>query len=63
MHYGLGRVDCGPGRDIYHVARSRKRKYKFIDCEKVDYRPEAVRGGPLSHCHRKQAARLTAGDS
>ena len=47
VHYGRGRVDCGPGRDIYHVARSRKRKYTFINCEKVDYRPEAVRGGPL----------------
>ena len=47
VHYGRGRVDCGPGRDIYHVARSRKSKYKFLHCEKVDYRPEAVRGGPL----------------
>jgi hypothetical protein len=47
VHYGRGRVDCGPGRDIYHVARSRKSKYKFINCEKVDYRPEAVRGAPL----------------
>jgi hypothetical protein len=47
VHYGRGRVDCGPGRDIYHVARSRKSKYKFINCEKVDYRPESVRGGPL----------------
>jgi Ca2+-binding RTX toxin-like protein len=47
VHYGRGRVDCGPGRDIYHVARSRKSKYKFLHCEKVDYRPESVRGGPL----------------
>ncbi|MBW3608899.1 MAG: hypothetical protein KY463_11175 [Actinobacteria bacterium] len=47
VHYGRGRVDCGPGRDIYHVARSRKSRYKFLRCEKVDYRPEAVRGGPL----------------
>lgn len=47
VHYGRGRVDCGPGRDIYHVARSRKRQYTFIHCEKVDYRPESVRGGPL----------------
>jgi Ca2+-binding RTX toxin-like protein len=47
VHYGRGRVDCGPGRDIYHVARSLKSKYKFLHCEKVDYRPESVRGGPL----------------
>ncbi len=47
VHYGRGYVDCGPGRDIYHVARSRKSKYKFLHCEKVDYRPESVRGGPL----------------
>ena len=47
VHYGRGRVDCGPGRDIYHVARSRKSKYKFLHCEKVDYRPESQRGGPL----------------
>jgi hypothetical protein len=47
VHYGRGRLDCGPGRDIYHVARSRKSKYKFLHCEKVDYRPESVRGGPL----------------
>jgi len=47
VHYGRGVVDCGPGRDIYHVARSRKSKYKFRNCEKVDYRPESVRGGPL----------------
>jgi Ca2+-binding RTX toxin-like protein len=47
IHYGKGRLDCGPGRDVYHVARSRKRKYKIVNCEKVDYRPESVRGGPL----------------
>ncbi len=47
VHYGRGVVDCGPGRDIYHVARSRRKKYRFRNCEKVDYRPESVRGGPL----------------
>lgn len=47
VHYGRGRVDCGPGRDIYHVARSRRNGYRFLNCEKVDYRPERVRGGPL----------------
>jgi Ca2+-binding RTX toxin-like protein len=47
VHYGRGRVDCGPGRDIYHVARSRRRGYRFRNCEKVDYRPEQVRGGGL----------------
>ena len=47
VHYGRGLVDCGPGRDIYHVARSRKKGYRFRNCEKVDYRPEQVRGGGL----------------
>jgi len=47
VHYGRGRVDCGPGRDIYHVARSRKHRYKFRNCEKVDYRTESQRGGGL----------------
>ncbi len=47
VHYGRGSVDCGPGRDIYHVARSRRRGYSFRNCEKVDYRPESVRGAPL----------------
>jgi Ca2+-binding RTX toxin-like protein len=47
VHYGRGLVDCGPGRDIYHVARSRKKGYKFRNCEKVEYRPESVRGGPM----------------
>ena len=47
VHYGRGVVDCGPGKDIYHVARSRRKGYKFRNCEKVDLRPESVRGGPL----------------
>ena len=47
VHYGRGLVDCGPGRDIYHVARSRRKGYRFRNCEKVEYRPESVRGGPM----------------
>jgi hypothetical protein len=47
MHFGRGFVDCGPGRDIYHVAKSRKRGYRFRNCEKVDYRSEAQRGKGL----------------
>ena len=47
VHYGRGVVNCGPGRDIYHVARSRRKNYRFRNCEKVDYRPEKVRGGGL----------------
>lgn len=35
------------GRDSYHVAHKRKKLYKFKNCEKVDYRPEKVRGGGL----------------
>ncbi|HVF77564.1 MAG TPA: calcium-binding protein [Solirubrobacteraceae bacterium] len=50
VHFGRGIVDCGPGRDIYHVARSRRNGYRFRNCEKVEYRPENVRGPmkPLS---------------
>lgn len=44
VHYGRGTVDCGSGRDIYHVAKSRKKLYRFKNCEKVDYRPERLRG-------------------
>jgi Ca2+-binding RTX toxin-like protein len=47
VHYGRGVVDCGPGRDIYHVAKSIKRGYKFRNCEKVDHRSERQRGGGL----------------
>ena len=47
VHYGRGRVDCGPGRDIYHVARTRRKNYTFKNCEKVDYRTESARGGGL----------------
>jgi len=44
IHYGRGKLDCGPGRDVYHVARTRKAGYKITNCEKVDYRPESQRG-------------------
>ena len=47
VHFGRGYVDCGAGRDIYHVAKSRKRGYRFRNCERVDYRSEAQRGGGL----------------
>lgn len=46
VHFGRGVVDCGRGFDIYHVARSRRDRYRFIRCEKVDYRPES-QGGVL----------------
>ena len=44
-HFGRGLIDCGPGRDIYHVARMRKKGWTIRNCEKVDYRSEAQRGG------------------
>ena len=47
VHYGRGLVDCGPGRDIYHVARSIKKSDRFVHCEKVDYPSERQRGGGL----------------
>jgi len=34
-------------RDIHHVARSRRKGYRFRNCEKVELRPEIVRGGPM----------------
>ena len=48
VHYGRGVVDCGAGRDLYHVARSRKRAYRFRNCEEVDFRSESQRGGPMA---------------
>ena len=47
IRYGRGVLDCGPGRDIYNVPRSRKSRWKIRNCEKVDYRTEAQRGGGL----------------
>jgi hypothetical protein len=47
VHFGRGILDCGPGRDIYHVTRKRKRRWHIRNCEKVDYRAEAERGGGL----------------
>jgi Ca2+-binding RTX toxin-like protein len=47
VHYGRGSVDCGAGRDIYHVPRSRREAHRFRNCEKVEFRPESVRGGPM----------------
>ena len=46
-HFGRGRIDCGLGRDIYHVARSRRHRYRVRNCERVDYRSERQRGGGL----------------
>jgi len=47
VHFGRGILDCGPGRDIYHLPRKRKRRWHIRNCEKVDYRAEAARGGGL----------------
>jgi hypothetical protein len=47
VHFGRGYLDCGPGRDIYHVPKSRRRNWKVRNCEKVDHRSEAQRGGGL----------------
>ena len=44
-HYGHGIINCGPGRDIYHVPRTRKGNWKIKNCEKVDRRSERQRGG------------------
>ncbi|WP_354702429.1 hypothetical protein DSM112329_02788 [Paraconexibacter sp. AEG42_29] len=45
--YGRGTVNCGPGRDIVHVPRSRKANWKFIGCEKFEYRSESATGQGL----------------
>jgi len=47
IRYGRGVLDCGPGRDIYNVPRSRKSRWKIRNCEKVDHRTEAQRGGGI----------------
>lgn len=47
IRYGRGLVDCGPGRDIINVPRKRKRNWTIRNCEKIDYRTEAQRGGGL----------------
>ena len=47
VHFGRGFLDCGPGRDVYHVPRKRKRRWLVRNCEKVDHRSEAQRGGGL----------------
>jgi Ca2+-binding RTX toxin-like protein len=50
VHYGRGRVDCGSGRDIYHVARSRRSKYRFLHCERSTTAPRARAAVRSSRC-------------
>lgn len=45
--YGKGTVDCGPGRDIVHLPRKRRRNWTFISCERFEYRSEAATGRGL----------------
>ena len=45
--YGRGVVNCGPGRDIVHVPRSRRNNWTFKNCEKYEFRSEAVTGHGL----------------
>lgn len=45
--YGKGTVDCGPGRDIIHIPRSRKKNWKFTNCERYEYRSESATGRGL----------------
>ena len=45
--YGRGVVNCGPGRDIGHVPRSRRNNWTFKNCEKYEFRSEAVTGHGL----------------
>jgi hypothetical protein len=45
--YGRGVVNCGPGRDIVHVPRTRRKNWTFKNCEKYEFRSEAVTGRGL----------------
>lgn len=44
--FGRGGVDCGPGRDIVSISRTlkRARAYRFLRCERFEYRSEAELG-------------------
>lgn len=35
---GRGRVDCGPGRDVFNVSRRAKPKYKITNCEVISHK-------------------------
>jgi Ca2+-binding RTX toxin-like protein len=45
--YGHGTINCGSGRDIVYVPKSRKKNWKFIGCEKLEYRSESALGHGL----------------
>jgi Ca2+-binding RTX toxin-like protein len=45
--YGRGVVNCGPGKDIVHIPKRRKRNWKFKNCEKFEYRTESQVGHGL----------------
>ncbi|WP_354697583.1 hypothetical protein DSM112329_03218 [Paraconexibacter sp. AEG42_29] len=45
--YGRGTVNCGPGRDIVHLPKSRRKNWKFSNCEKYEYRSESATGQGL----------------
>lgn len=45
--YGRGTVNCGPGRDIVHLPRKRRKNWKFISCERFEYRSESKAGRGL----------------
>lgn len=47
IRYGRGTLDCGPGRDIINLPRSRDKKWKIVNCEKIDRKTEKARGGGL----------------
>lgn len=45
--YGRGTVYCGSGRDIVYVPKTRKSRWKFVGCEKFEYRSESAVGHGL----------------
>lgn len=47
IRYGRGLVDCGPGRDVIGVPKSRKKNWTIRNCEVIDTKTEAQRGGGL----------------
>ena len=40
-HFGRGRIDCGPGRDILFISHRALKGYKVSNCEKISFKPAA----------------------
>lgn len=47
VRYGTGLVDCGPGRDVINLPRTKQKNWTVKNCEKIDRLSERQRGGGL----------------